>query len=136
MGGTTSVLTLDMATWKHGKRHLDGLGIQSDAADGANCQLSPDGKTVAVTYSNIRGEARLADAVTLWDWQTGKKIGQLKNKDKEVVEGSFHPRFPPTASGSRRSFRPPMPRPSRTRRENPCSGRHSFKSGASLTERS
>jgi WD40 repeat protein len=94
-GGSTLVHTFDLATWKHGKRRLEGLGIEADAADSAQCQLSPDGKTVAVCYNNIRGEQPFSRTVTLWDWPTGKKIGELKGHDELAVAGGLPAVFSP-----------------------------------------
>src|SRR5207249_604526 len=71
----------------HGTRELEGLGLEADTADWAHCRLSPDGKTLAVSYSNIRGDPCLSPAVLLWDWTTGKKTGKLDLKDKETVPG-------------------------------------------------
>src|SRR5262249_35377784 len=90
IGGTTQLQTLDVMTGKQGKHKLDGLGLESDSADCAHCYLSPNGKTLAVAYTNIRGEGTLSNAVLLWDWTTGKKIGQLDLQDGERVLG-WHP---------------------------------------------
>ena len=57
-GGNQEVLAFDTATWTETRHSLLAYGP---------CELSPDGKTVAVT----------GGAVQLWDWTTGKRLGTL-----------------------------------------------------------
>jgi RNA polymerase sigma factor (sigma-70 family) len=75
MGGAGGVIALDTVGWKQIKHALPGLpfGIPDSLA----AELSPDGKTLAVSPG----------PVTLWDWARGKMTGTLARADRGLRQG-------------------------------------------------
>jgi WD40 repeat protein len=74
VGGADEVIALDTAGWKQVKHALPGLNVSGP--DSVAGELSPDGKTLAVSPG----------PVTLWDWAGGKLSGTLDRPDKDLLQ--------------------------------------------------
>jgi WD40 repeat protein len=76
--GSTRIHTLDLKTWKEGKADLEGLEFTPGGPNYA--ELSPDGKVLAASALGWGSP----QAIRLWDWSSGKRIGQLGGDDRTV----------------------------------------------------
>jgi RNA polymerase sigma factor (sigma-70 family) len=74
VGGKGDVIALDTVGWKQVKHALVGLDVSGP--DFFAAELSPDGKTLALSPG----------PVTLWDWATGKQTGILSTTEKDVLQ--------------------------------------------------